>query len=217
MSDERAPAGYDFSDDGRLVPKSPSDTAECVFAGNALERIAKVRNISLEAAREIAVDAIGRGQLDPRLRLIGAQEDKFATLKRALTPEVWSDCLIAYQVGAIDRRPWIPVSQRRRIPQPHWLFFTRQSLEPLLRSPPTSGNPGRKALGCWPDVKNRVFELMDDNGEFSKDPGRDGVPWIRQRLIEKILDEFEGRIGETQFKKNLPAMLTEWRATKVGN
>jgi hypothetical protein len=45
-----------------------------------------------------------------------------------------AEALQTYQIEEVDCRPWLSVRQRRRIPQPHWLFATRVSLDLFLKS-----------------------------------------------------------------------------------
>jgi hypothetical protein len=139
MSNDQAPVGYEFTEDGRLVPTPPRDTAECVFVGRAIDQIAKARNVSIEDARGLAVEAIDTKQLKLRARLMQepsaprTPENIFAVVSpTSFMPERWAEILVTGHIEARDKRYWVPIAQRRRIPVAHWLFFTRRSLDTFL-------------------------------------------------------------------------------------
>jgi hypothetical protein len=141
MSEDQAPAGYDIVD-GKLVPKPPSDTAECVFACRAVDQIAKAQNVSTEDARRIAVEAIDRKKLELRARIVREPmavrepDSVFAHISpTTFTLEGWAEYVVSGRFDWIDERRWLSVRQRRRIPVPHWLFVTRKSLADLLVKP----------------------------------------------------------------------------------
>jgi hypothetical protein len=148
--DNRAPPGYDIDADGRLVPKPPLDTIECVWACRAIEQIAESRRVSVEAARGIAVEAIEQKELTLRARLMREPsasrepESVFAAVSpTTFTAEGWLECLTAGQFDWRDERPWIQATARRGIPVPHWLFVTRKSFDAFLSAQAKHAKPER--------------------------------------------------------------------------
>jgi hypothetical protein len=122
-----------------VIPQSlPEDTVDCIFLGRAVEQIGEA---SVERDRAIA-QAIEVGKLKIRARLNSGEGDPGGDLgvvsKTALTPEGWIAAVKVCQIAFKDRRPWVSVRGRRAIPQPHWLFVTRASLDEFMKGQPTA-------------------------------------------------------------------------------
>lgn len=108
------------------LPDWPEDTADHVFIAREFSEI----EIAYGAeAENVAVKALGDGTLKVGLRFFDDSVAKYATLNRPLTPETWRMCLQRSYFMTRDIRPWVHVSRRRAIPQPHWIFVTRESLK----------------------------------------------------------------------------------------
>jgi hypothetical protein len=130
------------------LPEWPADTSKCIFLGRAvaqLEQVAAGRDIA-----SLVIDAIDRGEFALRARLVGVTDNHFGHVdKAARTPEGWAVCLRDFVIEEVDRRPWVSVRHRRRMPQPHWLFVTRDSFGLLLErvSKPNVAPIGRRPGG----------------------------------------------------------------------
>ena len=110
-----------------MLPQWPVDTRDCIFLGRALEQLENT-STSPEDARNRMVDAIERGELSLRCRLVFEKEARFGHVNSgARTPEGWGECLMYFCIVERDTRPWVPAARRRPIPQPWWLFVTRES------------------------------------------------------------------------------------------
>lgn len=98
----------------------PLDSSKCVFVGHAIEQI---------GAAEIW-RALKSGKLQVGVIIVGAKDWR---TPMPIAPLVFQkidsrQTLEDGQIDWLDRHPGTPVSHRRRIPVPHWLYVTRQSL-----------------------------------------------------------------------------------------
>jgi len=102
----------------------PPDSQKCVFLGRALKEISA--DDAWEGLRsgalEIRVYCVGRTDFAP----IPLSPLKFFGADRS---QVFDTC----QIELIDSDTRRPVAIRRRIPVPHWIYVTRESVEKLLR------------------------------------------------------------------------------------
>lgn len=113
------------------LPPWPEDTHDCVFLGRAFKQIEDARGC--ESAQE-TIRAIEQGTLALRCRIAFEQEGRMTGVSpSAHAPEGWRDCLLNFYILERDMRPWVSVLRRRVMPQPHWLFVTRESLKKFLR------------------------------------------------------------------------------------
>ena len=116
-----------------------------------------------------------------------------------------------YQVMVRDDDRRRPSGTRRRIPVPHWVYVAQKASRAASAPPSSTGRRGRPPLD-WQTIQKTAFELMDHHGEFSSDDSK----WNAQARLEAILqDRFNA--GISTLREHLPAILAEWRKTKVGN
>src|SRR5258708_6960528 len=129
----------------------PLDTHDCAFLGRAVDQIgaemfphewtgAERSALNAESLQRLdhvhalVANAIEAGELKLRARLTVATENRMGVVNpTARTPAGWIEALRTYQIEEIDCRPWISVRQRRRIPQAHWLFVTKESLDRFFK------------------------------------------------------------------------------------
>jgi hypothetical protein len=136
---------------GSAPPPWPMDTKDHVFLGRALEQIAVLLESAgqphdTDAVRMRALSAIERGVLKVYSRIIeDVRETRMGLLNpSAFPPEAWMDFLTHFTAYLVDRRPWISVRHRRRIPQPHWLFVGKDGLEGLEPTSRPQDRPGTR-------------------------------------------------------------------------
>jgi hypothetical protein len=130
----------------------PIDSHDAVFLRRAIDQIGRAKyprdwsgreteseadessTLRLKELHIAVAQAIVAGKLKMRARLVEAREGILGVLgPRTLTVERWLEVMKSSQIELLDMRPWVSARARRRIPLPHWLFVTRESLDKFIR------------------------------------------------------------------------------------
>ncbi len=206
------------------TPPMPFDTHDAVILRNAVDQIGRakysaewekeeqtgeiaeaasqrVREVTLVVAR-----ALGAGELAPLVRIVeGKAGGPLGVLNpQTLSIEEWLEALGSFQTEQRDVRPWVPVSQRRLIPQPHWLFMTRASLTAFLKqfSLATAGKETRAI--------SELAKLLKAAPQMKKEAARDALSQFHLSS-----NGFEKRVWpEARMEANLPARAPAGRKPK---
>jgi hypothetical protein len=147
-------------------PEGPADTHDCIYIKRALKEIELRAGGDPDRALKSALDGIEQGKLALRCRLYNATEGIMAELAGWFrTREVWADSIARGYVMARDVRDWVPIAERRRIRQPHWLFVTRESLKTLLEELPSTA-------GAEHSATIHVASLLKGNRDLKRDEAK---------------------------------------------
>lgn len=107
---------------------------------------------------------------------------------------------IPFQIMVRDRDTRRPVTKRRGVRVPHWIYIKREP-------PPTKAKGGRPPKFDHAAVAAEVVRLMDHHGEFSQDDPE----WNAQaRLTEAIIRRF-GEAAESTIDDYIKEPLAAWR------
>jgi hypothetical protein len=151
-----------------LWPDGPEDTGDCIFIQRALKQI-EAQIDKPERALQLVLDAIEQKVLALRYRLFNAAGGDLGAIKGgAYTREIWRECLARGYIMVRDDRPWLPTAQRRAIPQPHWLFVTRESLKKFLEGLPSPSSTARAERSAVIHLAN----LLKQNPTLSRDAAK---------------------------------------------
>jgi hypothetical protein len=192
---------YDYQS-FRTLP-APQDTQACIFLGRAIQQIGEAifhtwtgSEEQINGVHVAVVRAIKAGELMIYARIVAAVEDRPVPVDPDIrTSEGWTEALKTFQIDVVDRRAWISVANRRRIPQPHWLFVTSESLERFL-----------KPFIATAAADNRAIKHLADMLKHDRDLGRE-AGWQACKQFGITMAGFRTRIWpKAREKAGLPAL-----------
>jgi hypothetical protein len=179
-----------------LLPQWPADTHDCIFLGRALKQLEGI-SASPEEARNRMISAIDRGELSLRGRIVFEKEARFCQVESsARAPEGWGECLMYFCIVERDKRPWIPAARRRAMPQPHWLFVTRQSLDTFLaahlteQTAPEGRYPKDRAL-----IAKGVSLISEGKALNPLQAARAVAPFAEGSSVDQAVERLRKKIG----------------------
>lgn len=188
-------------------PDGPEDTVDCIFIKRALKQLEAHAAGDPENALKLALDGIERNAIAIRYRLWNACENvmgRIAGWRR--TREAWATDIAKGYIMTRDTRYWVPVTERRAMPQPHWLFMTRESLNQFLKALPSLSSivQEHKAIRHVANMLKKDPALSKDKAKAECKQFKISGAGFRYRVWPKAREEarFPARAKPGPKKKN---------------